>query len=56
MDREILIRLSLAQAQKLSETLWDARDEGPYGEGWASGELQSLRSLVDQAIEDHGKA
>jgi hypothetical protein len=38
------------QLEKLSEILWNFQDEGPAGAGWASKELEELRSIVDRAL------
>ena len=47
----ITITLTPQQAEKLSRVLWDAHDEGPEYEGWASDELCVLRGIVDAAYE-----
>ncbi len=47
----ITLRLSRRQEEKLVDVIYNARDEGPSGEGWASTELSELRDLVDAAIE-----
>ena len=48
-----LVRLDLTpeQAKSLSEAIWDYCDCGPPEEGWASDEINALRSLIDAAIE-----
>lgn len=48
---DIVITLTPEQAEKLSEILWEAQDEGPRHEGWSSPELDALRGIVDAAIE-----
>lgn len=46
-DDMVTVRLTRKQLEKLEEVLWEAQDEGPYGQGWASPELQGLRALFD---------
>ena len=47
----IEISLTRQQAEKLSDILNSTTDEGPHDEGWPSGALCELRSIVDCAIE-----
>jgi hypothetical protein len=46
----VTLILTDEQADKLSETLWEAQDMGPATEGWKSDELTELCDLVDRAI------
>lgn len=50
-DNGIIIKLTKKQAEKLSDVLSYAQDEGPSPEGWASNELEELREIVDNAIK-----
>lgn len=42
MNEMVTITLTKEQAEKLSAVLWDAQDEGPRGDGWASDTLIEL--------------
>lgn len=49
---KIIITLTPEQAEKLADILSDYQDEGPRGSGWASAELDELRGIVEEAIEN----
>jgi hypothetical protein len=49
----VTLALPLALAKHLREVLWDAQDRGPSSAGWASPQLNELRSLADEAVERH---
>jgi hypothetical protein len=44
--------LTKEQAEKLLEIIEGTQDEGPFGEGWSSDELDTLRSLVAKTIRE----
>ncbi len=46
----VIIKLTINQAERLSEILQDTTDQDPTDEGWASNELLELRGVVDAAI------
>lgn len=56
MSTTIKIELTEDQARKLLQVLEEHQDEGPYGEGWASDALASLRVTVDEQLERQGIA
>ena len=47
------LRLTVEQLNTLSEKLSELQDEGPMGEGWASDELEKLRSIVETELSQH---
>jgi len=48
---EVILKLTMEQAESLSDILWDYQDEGPLAGGWASNELEKFRAMIDDAIE-----
>lgn len=50
------LSLTLTQARKLAEVLYDHKDEGPINSGWASPELEELRSIADEYVALLGTA
>jgi len=55
MYKIIHLELTLKQLETLSEKLNELWDEGIPGAGWASSELEELRSLVDEELSKHTK-
>ncbi len=52
----VSVRMTLRQLEKLVEALEETQDEGPYGEGLASPELDELRNLFGSELEALKKA
>ena len=48
---KLILDLTEEEKNKLSDALTEYWDEGPEGEGWASGVLKSLRVKVEEAIK-----
>jgi hypothetical protein len=55
-EPKISVLLTRSQIDKLNEVLWDAQDEGPYGHGWASKEVDALRCFFSELVQELDKA
>lgn len=53
VERMVSLKLTMQQLENLGEALMEVHDCGPTGSGWPSKEVEELRSIVDEELENH---